>query len=254
MLELRWTQEMIRGEQPERFRPELIKIILGLLILLTLVSQGAYDPDPLSLVSPSTGVQNWFGLPGALFAGFWLRFFGWSSLILVAFLLFSQSTKKRFLPAFMAATIHFLGFSLLFGLIFPPGHQKITYFSGLYGLVGNQGFSEYGLRFLGVLVLTAFLIKASLGYRLKAHFILFGVQGVLGILGALAQVLQVFLELREFTPNRIKETLLGAQPKGFGNPKDELVQPKSDDLLMRKALESLSNKNKSLSSSEEEEK
>jgi len=254
MFELRWTQEILQGEQPERFRPELIKILLGLLILLTLVSQGPFDPDPLSLVSPSTGILNWFGLPGALFAGFWLRFFGWSSLILVAFLLFSQSTKKRFFSAFLAASVHFLAFSLLFGLIFPPGHARVSFFSGMYGLIGNQGFSEYGVRFVGVLVLTAFLIKASLGYRLKGHFLLFIIQGVLSIAALLGVCFNSLLELREFTPKRLKAAFVGEGLQGVQNTKDELIQPKSDDLLMRKALEALNKKNKTFSSPEEPEK
>ncbi|OGG99591.1 MAG: hypothetical protein A2600_08925 [Candidatus Lambdaproteobacteria bacterium RIFOXYD1_FULL_56_27] len=249
---LNWPslEPIFSEERPERFRPELVKIVLGLLILFTLVSQGPFDPDPMNLVWPAQGIENWFGLPGAMFAGFWLRFFGWSSLMLVVFLLFSQSTQRRFALAFVAAVIHFLGFALLVGLLFPTGHPRLEQASGLYGLMGNQALGWIGVRFLGVLVLTAFLIKASMNYRLKNHFLVFLFQGVLGVLAMAEMFKETFMGLKALSPSQLKQSLMAEPASGFGqNDEDTTPEPGQyekvaapyapDDALMRAALEAL---------------
>lgn len=239
MTPLQERLDQFSNERPERFRPELVKIVLGLLILLTLVSQGPWDPDPLNLLWPSKGVQNWFGLPGALFAGFWLRFFGASSLMLVVFLLFSQSTQRRFSAAFFAAVVHFLAFALLVGLIFPGGHPYLERAAGLYGLIGNQAFSRFGVRFLAVLLLSAFLIKASMGYRLKGHFLIFLAQGLLGLLALAALLKEMFAGLRALAPKRLGDSLMAEEEHAFGRKgtAQEPSPPPEANRLMARARE-----------------
>ncbi|MDT8445686.1 MAG: DNA translocase FtsK 4TM domain-containing protein [bacterium] len=238
-MEIQEPGNLLSGERPDRFHPELIKIVLGLLILLTLVSQGPWDPDPINLLWPSAGLENWFGLPGALFAGFWWRFFGGSSLMLVLFLLFSQSTRARFSAAFFAALVHFLSFSLLVGLVFPPGHPFLERAAGLYGLIGNQAFSQMGFRFMAVLLLTAFLIKASLGYRLKGHFLIFLAQGVMGVVALLLLARETFQGLRLLSPKQLGEALMAEEEHAFGRKATafEPAAPPEGQALMRRAKE-----------------
>ena len=230
------------AEKPEtnedlELRPELIRILLGLFLALSLVSQGRWDPDPLSLVWPSGGIANWFGLPGALFAGFWLRFFGYSSLTLVFFLLFAQSQNNR-VSALVPLSIHFMVLVILIGLLFPPGHPYLEYAAGLLGLVSNEVMSQLGLRLVALLVLSIYLIKAATGYRFQDSFIRISLSGIMGVWGLIILAKELIMQLKELTPAKLKEAF-GKEPEI--NDSEVKQGPVGGDLL-RRALAELKQK------------
>lgn len=65
---------------------------------LALLTQGAGDPSPFSLVSPAEGISNWFGLTGSLVAGLFLDLFGSMAYVLPLMPLLLRFAKPTPVP------------------------------------------------------------------------------------------------------------------------------------------------------------
>ena len=234
-------------------RPELVRILLGLFLALTLASQGKWDPDPMSLAWPTEGISNWFGLPGALFAGFWIRFFGYTSFSLVIFLLFAQSLQTKKTAAVAGLAVHFMGLVILVGLLFPPGHPYLEPTAGLLGLVANDVMSQLAIRLVAVLVLSIYLIKAATLYRFKGSFILFALQGFLGLVGLAELIWSLFLQLKSLSPAKIKE-VFGDGAEDSQKAPTLIAGGHKQGALLKRAMAELRKKESQIPPEEESEK
>ncbi len=73
---------------------QIIKPFVWLVIGITLITQGNLDPTPLNPMHSFLPIQNWLGLPGALFAGLFLNLMGYSIFASVFVQIFSFIPRK----------------------------------------------------------------------------------------------------------------------------------------------------------------
>jgi len=84
-------------EKPENqkiTRNHCFKIVFCLIFVISILSQGKFDPTPFNLMVPPNGLNNFFGLPGALLGGFLLDFFGKSAILLPLLFIVIKQPKQ----------------------------------------------------------------------------------------------------------------------------------------------------------------
>ncbi|KAK3584179.1 hypothetical protein CHS0354_035260 [Potamilus streckersoni] len=94
-----------------------LKYYLGSLLFTAFITQGEFDPGWGNLISPSEGVQNVFGVPGALLSSLFLDTFGICAYFLpLATDIYLQPERTDFFPGINARVfiISILGLNIFF--------------------------------------------------------------------------------------------------------------------------------------------
>lgn len=114
----------------------VIKIVAGIFLLISIVTQGKLDPTPISPLWPPDGIQNWFYLPGALVGGFFRDFFGLSAVVLPIFLLGGKPAKElKWIRKMIRCCFNLVLFCLFFSILVPLNAASIIEYSGGTGYI-----------------------------------------------------------------------------------------------------------------------
>lgn len=164
--------DQVPENQERRFRLLLpyAKSILGILVLVALLSYSKLDPGLLNLLSPSAGIHNWLGMPGALVAGFLMDFCGFSAMLLPVFLTVLDHQDHVTRPQAVLLDV-----SMICLLIIGVAHL-VAVFSypviRLTGLLGDMA-TIYLQRFPGslitLLVVFGFVLRYARYYRFNRY-------------------------------------------------------------------------------------
>ncbi len=125
-------------------RLETVFFIFGLLSFVTLFSYEVFDPSPLNLLQPIGGIQNWLGLPGALYAGFIIELFGLFAFALPVLTVFTRPRfgQSGFKVVLMTFVEIFLLVSCASLLIQGESHLLVQY-TGIWGVLSNQSLIKF---------------------------------------------------------------------------------------------------------------
>ncbi|MCP4754237.1 MAG: hypothetical protein GY866_25400 [Proteobacteria bacterium] len=158
---------------------DLSKIAFGLVVIVAVLSNGALDPTPISLVWPVDGIRNWFGLPGALFAGFLIDAFGWCALVIPFFMIFLRRNRPLSVwKVFLQDALTIILLVILISLFFPKGDQNLVEYTGFLGYVSNTSLISFPGRLLCLLFLVGYIFKYISNYGINPLFFLILYQAV----------------------------------------------------------------------------
>ncbi len=167
-----------------------LKVLLGLFLLIGMVSQGRLDPSPLNLLRPAEGIENWFGLPGALAAGFLRDLFGICGFLAPLSIIFLKHNEK--LKSWQAVLLDTALIVLLtIGLAqfsFSPNVQPALS-AGLLGAIANVHLHQFPGKLITLLVVAGFSARYIKHYQFNRHFFT-----MIGQLGALLTFLAAYLD------------------------------------------------------------
>lgn len=131
-----------------------LKIAFCLIFILSVMSQGDFDPTPFNLMIPPEGVKNLFGLPGALLGGLLVDFFGKSVVLLpIIFLIIKQSKQSESAFIGLKIILFFLMLNCTLATIFYSYSANIVDNFGFFGLTGYQFFDAYLNSTIGIILL-----------------------------------------------------------------------------------------------------
>ena len=149
-----------------RIRSNMIRTIIGLLVLLALISRNSLDPTPFNLLWPHGGVKNLLSLPGALLAGLLYDLFGWCALIIPIYLLLLKSREEA--RKLRQSSFNLLYFLLLVGFValcFPPGNRFLSEITGFWGTAASTGLLSFPGRPISLILTSLFLLGNITEYR-----------------------------------------------------------------------------------------
>ncbi|MBU2648562.1 DNA translocase FtsK 4TM domain-containing protein [bacterium] len=159
-----------------------LKILVGLILAVAMISHNGLDPSPLNLLWPSEGIHNWLGLPGALVSGFLFDLFGWSGFLLpILLLVFSHKTTISRSQAFFldGAVIVLTTIGLAQLLQYPDG--PLARWTGFLGTVSNIWLAQFPGKLITMLVVIGFILRYAKHYTVNHHFVTL-LQQIAGIL------------------------------------------------------------------------
>lgn len=168
------NQPTTQSSQQTSIQPvsSIIRVLFGILVLITLVTQGEFDPSPFNPVWPAQGVSNFLGLFGALFAGFLFDFFGFVAyLIPITFLVFQNRQKEALLGVLLKTGILLFSPSLLVALFFIQESTMLTQYTGLWGVGIHSLFPNLAWRILPFFPLAIAYIKIVRQLRFNWFFL-----------------------------------------------------------------------------------
>ena len=151
---------------PFGIRSNMIRSIVGLLILLALISRSSLDPTPFNLLWPYDGVKNLLSLPGALLSGLLYDLFGWCALVIPIYLLLLKS--KDPVKKIRQSIVNTLYFLLLVGFValcFPVGNRFLGEITGFWGTVASTALLSFPGRPVSLILISLFLIGNITDYR-----------------------------------------------------------------------------------------
>lgn len=171
-------------------RSVVLKLLLGLLILVSLLSYSALDPNPFNLFRPANEISNWLGLPGALFAGFLLDFFGMMSYIIpVQLILLARKHSilqpKHFVPDLLEILVLVSLISLVaVSLEIPTGIKE----TGIWGAVSVEALSKFPGVLYALVILFVYQMVHFSGIRLDPSLFILTWVGLLLMAGLLSRL------------------------------------------------------------------
>ncbi|NQU63002.1 MAG: DNA translocase FtsK 4TM domain-containing protein [SAR324 cluster bacterium] len=146
-----------------------LKIYLGLVLLIALISYDRLDPSPLNLLWPSNDIGNWFGLPGALVSGFLNEIFGLCGFLVPMFLLvFSHKKTINRRQAFLLDTAIIMLLTIGLSQIIQTPVAELT---GLLGAISNAKLENFPGELITILVISGFIVRYSIHYTPNLQFI-----------------------------------------------------------------------------------
>lgn len=146
-----------------------VKIILGIILLITLFSHDQLDPSPLNLLWPVDDIGNWLGLPGALASGFLTEIFGQCGFLVPVFLLVFNhkdtiNKRQAFLLDSAVITLLTIGLSQL-------AQAPDVQLTGLLGTISNIHLEQFPGKLITILIVAGFVVRYSRHYTPNLHFI-----------------------------------------------------------------------------------
>jgi hypothetical protein len=131
-----------------------LKIIFCLIFLISVLSQGRFDPTPFNLMVPPEGINNFFGLPGALLGGLLLDFFGISVVLLpLIFLSIRKSEQSESEYIGIKIILVFLMLNCALSAFFYRYTANFVDYFGVFGLTSYQFFDAYLNPTMGIILL-----------------------------------------------------------------------------------------------------
>ena len=149
-----------------------VKIILGLILFVAMMSYNQLDPSPLNLLWPDEGIHNWLGLPGALVSGFLIEIFGWCGFLLPLFLTVlshKKSISRRQAVLLDIAVIMLLTIGLAQLMMSPDA--RLASLTGILGIVSNIQLEQFPGKLITILLVAGFIVRYSNHFLLNHHFI-----------------------------------------------------------------------------------
>ncbi len=157
-----------------RQKPEMLsylKVIAGLILLLSLITQNRLDPSPLNLLWPAEGISNWLGLPGAILAGFLTDVFGWCGFLVPMSLLalVHKNGRNRWQITILDSAAILL---VTIGLaqLASQADAQLGRMTGLIGVVSNIYLQEFPGKLITILIVVGFFVRYASHYRVNWHF------------------------------------------------------------------------------------
>ncbi|MBU3914296.1 DNA translocase FtsK 4TM domain-containing protein, partial [bacterium] len=147
---------------------ELIKIIFGLMVCVAIASSNNHDPSPFNLLSPQGGINNYLGLPGALFAGLLKDVFGQMAILVPMFMIFVGT--KNIGISWKTAMLMVLELFLLVTLIsfmFMKSDSALLKYTGLWGYISNISLAEPSWRNASLIIVFGYQILFFRLFRLN---------------------------------------------------------------------------------------
>ncbi len=174
-----------------------VKIFLGLILLVAIISHNQLDPSPLNLLWPEEGIHNWLGLPGALVSGFLVETFGWCGILIPLFLLILGHKKTISLWQAFAldvAVIMLLTIGAAQLMISPTAN--VARITGILGTISSMQLEQFPGKLITILLVFGFIVRYSKHFLVNFQFILM-VQH-LGVL-----MLAIFVEFKRFGKKKL---------------------------------------------------
>jgi len=195
-----------------------LKIILGLILLVAMISQGRLDPSPLNLLSPAEGISNWLGLPGALVAGFFLDIFGWCGFLFpLSILLLKHRPQLSPRQAVLLDTMFILLLTIGFAQLSSSPDEQSSRFTGLLGSISNIHLHEFPGKLITLLIVIGFGVRYARHYQFNRQLFVSG-----GHFGALLLVL-----------GNIIQRTVGKRMGNVGEKLKQRVSPFSEALKLK---------------------
>lgn len=147
-----------------------LKIILGLTLLIAMVSQNHLDPSPLNLLRPADGVGNWFGMPGALVAGFFWDFMGICGLVLPLSLIFlkhKDGLSRR--QVVLLDTSVLLVLTMGLAQLSATPDSTLIEMTGIIGSISNLYLQPFPGRLMTLLIAVGFLVRYARHYQFSSQ-------------------------------------------------------------------------------------
>jgi len=181
-----------QDSNPDR-RPSVlpsVKVVLGFLLLLAMLSQSSLDPGPLNLLQPADGIGNWFGMPGALAAGFLLELLGAGGFLVPLSLLFLKHDDSLRLQQIILLDITMV-VMLSIGLaqLFSVNDGSSIRLSGLLGEMSTIYLQAFPGKLVCLLVVGGLAVEYHSRYRFNPQSIVLVTQ-LAGIVAASATILR----------------------------------------------------------------
>ncbi|MGK0288701.1 MAG: hypothetical protein ACI86H_000120 [bacterium] len=146
-----------------------LRFLVAIFLIIILTIQGNFDPTPYNLVWPLNGIENWFGLVGAIISGFLLENFGFCAFLIPISLLFLSFQKKLSKgKRIFSCILMFLLFPIFIALLFPHQSDLIIQYAGFWGYSANSILIYFPSRYLALPVIGVALFYLS--QRLSFHF------------------------------------------------------------------------------------
>lgn len=137
------------------------KVFFALFVLVSLATQGIYDPTPSNPVWPLGGIKNWLGIIGALVSGGLFDIFGETAYLIPLVLIFLQYKRKApVLIVILYELVVFSSLSLLLALILPTT-EEVIFFTGLWGYSGYSILGIFPGKTLSVILLLIFSFRVG---------------------------------------------------------------------------------------------
>jgi hypothetical protein len=138
-------------------RNHSFKIIFCLIFVISIMSQGKFDPTPFNLMVPPDGLNNFFGLPGALLGGLLLDFFGKSAILLpVLFVVIKRSEQSDTKFIGLKIILFYLMLNCSMSTIFSSISASIAENFGILGLTAYQFIETSFNLTIGIVILVFF--------------------------------------------------------------------------------------------------
>ncbi len=172
----------------ENSRGPYLKVIVGLILFIAMISHSRLDPSPLNLLRPAEGIGNWLGMPGALVAGCLTDLLGWCGFLLPLSLLVLNHNKilNRRQVVLLDTTV-ILMFTIGLGQLSLEGNTQMT--TGLVGAVANMYLQEFPGKLITILIAAGFIVRYSKHYQLNLQFF-----NMIQQLGAISLVFIAYLD------------------------------------------------------------
>jgi len=157
-------------------KQDAVKAIAGLLILVSFLTYEVSDPTLTNLLWPIHGVNNAFGVMGALFSGIFFNWFGTSAFLIPCRLIFlRRKVGKKKLIASLENLFTILIINILISLFIAQGSTGLVEYTGLWGYAANSYLVEFPGRLLSLLLVSGWLIRYANHYQINpVVFIVFG--------------------------------------------------------------------------------
>ena len=166
---------------------ENLKIAFFCLLLIIIVTQGRYDPAPFNLLQPPDGIENWFGLPGALLGGSLLFVLGQSALLFPLIeIFFSGRGWSDFKASVFSSLLAVFSLNTLIALLLRNHLALLKNWTGLWGVTSVLATENMTLRVIFIFVLFLYLIRFFFSNRFNPK--LFFLLSYLGITAVLFSV------------------------------------------------------------------
>ncbi len=184
-----WIQSTVISNRPIS-KPVFLKLLIGLLFLISLLSHNQLDPSPFNLLRPVNGISNWLGLPGSLFSGFLFDFLGKMAYLIPLFLLLLARQNSILHPKHLVPDIlEFLVLTALISLIaisFDAQTEIRT--TGIWGAVSAKALVDFPGELFTILILLGYQMVYFKNVRLDLSLFIVLWTAVLLLIGLLGQI------------------------------------------------------------------
>jgi len=173
-----------------------LKVIVGLILLLSLVTQNRLDPSPLNLLWPAEGISNWLGLPGAILAGFLVDLLGWCGyLVPLSLLAFVHKNGLNRWQITILDSASILLVTIGLAQLTSQADAQLGRMTGLIGVISNIYLEEFPGKLITILIVVGFIVRYASHYRVNWHFVVMLRQSA-------AILMLVLMSLDRFTEKR----------------------------------------------------
>lgn len=206
---------------------DIIKVIAGMLMFISFVTYGVNDPTPANLLWPNSGINNAFGILGALFSGLFMNWFGLSAFLIPgSLILLRRKDKTRYFAGSFENLFSMLIIFILISLFFSQNSSELIEYTGLWGYAANSNLVEFPGRLLSLLIVIGWFVRYIHRYQLNP--VIFVALGHLFlILGLICK--WVFGKNKKIIL-KANNALIRTWSGIFGSVYEQYIKPKMDNL------------------------